>query len=78
MSGIDPADAIEQRVRESVDGLMRVGTVVAQNGAQVVVTVAGTNLTLPRLASYTPVSSGHTVIILAAAPGAWIVLGRPA
>ncbi|APU20957.1 hypothetical protein [Actinoalloteichus sp. GBA129-24] len=72
----DPADAIEQRFADATSGLVRTGVVTGTSGTQLVVTVAGTAMTLPRLVTYTP-TVGHVVIILAA-PGAWLVLGRVA
>ncbi|GGM75464.1 hypothetical protein GCM10012275_52670 [Longimycelium tulufanense] len=70
-----PEHAIEQRLTEIRDGLVRVGTVSGTSGTHVIVAVDGANLTLPRLASYTP-STGDVVQILAVRPGAWFVLGK--
>lgn len=73
-----PEDVIEQRLAEFTDRLLRVGTVTGTAvGGKVVVTVAGTSMTLPRLTAYTPVV-GNSVLILCVKPGAWFVLGTPA
>lgn len=73
-----PEDVIEARLAELVNRLLRVGTVTGTAvGGKVVVSVAGASMTLPRLKSYTPTVS-ESVLILAAKPGAWIVLGSAA
>jgi len=71
-------DAFEERFRQAMAGLLRVGTVTGTAvGGRVLVTVQGTSMTLPRLTAYTPVV-GHNVLILCLMPGAWFVLGTPA
>lgn len=54
----------------------RVGTVTGTSGTKVVVTVDGNAMTVPRLASYTPVV-GEIVHIDCNRDG-WLVLGRSA
>lgn len=68
-------DAIEQRLADLVSSLRKTGTVTGTSGTKVVVTVQGTSMTLPRLASYTP-TINDSVIIQGPAP--YIVLGKPA
>lgn len=69
---------IERRLAELRAGLVRVGTVTGTAvGGKVIVTVAGTSMTLSRLKSYTPVTN-EPVLILTAMPGAWLVLGSAA
>ena len=72
-----PEHAIEHRLTELRDGLMRTGTVIGTAGSHVIVSIEGAALILPRLRSYTP-ALGDTVQILAARPGAWLVLGASA
>ena len=73
---MDLPEAIEQRLDQIAAGMWRTGTVSGTSGTQVIVTVDGASHTLPRLASYTPVNGD--VVIIAARPGAWLVLGKPA
>lgn len=68
-------DALEIRLAELVYDLRKVGTVTGTSGAQVIVSVQGQSLTLPRLASYTP-TVGDVVQILGPAP--YLVLGKAA
>lgn len=53
---------------------IRIGTVVSSGAAGVTVTVAGADITFPRLASYTP-TTGHRVLILMFGETG-VVLGR--
>jgi hypothetical protein len=69
-----PEHAIDQRITELRDALMRTGTVTGTAASQVVVAVDGAELALPYLDSYTP-TVGDVVHILTARPGAWLVLG---
>jgi hypothetical protein len=71
-------DAVEKRLDEFRASLLKVGTVTNTSGTKVVCTVEGVSMTLPRLASYTPVTNGDVVIVAALKPGAWFVLGKPA
>jgi hypothetical protein len=71
-------DAVDARLGQVLDGLLRVGVVSGTaTGGRVVVTVHGASMTLPRLTSYTPVTNDK-VLILCVRPGAWFVLGTPA
>lgn len=70
-----PEDAIADALAQLVDSLRLVGTVSGTSGTRVLVTVRGTLLTLPRLASYTP-TVGDVVHIQGPAP--WLVLGKTA
>lgn len=71
---MDPSVAIEQRLRELQDAAWKTGTVTGTSGTKVIVTVDNASKTLPRLASYTPVNGD--VVIIAARPGSWFVLGK--
>lgn len=71
-------DAVEKRLNEFRDALLKTGTVTGTSAAKVVLTVEGVSMTLPRLASYTPVTNGDVVIVAALKPGAWFVLGKAA
>lgn len=73
---MDPADAVEQRLQAILDGLWKTGTVTGTSGTKVILTVEGASKTLPRLAAYTPVNGD--VVIVAARPGAWFVIGKTA
>jgi len=70
-----PEDAINTLIEEAVASLRLVGTVTGTSGTKVLVTVRGSLLTLPRLASYTP-TNGDVVHIQGPAP--WLVLGKAA
>lgn len=70
-----PEDAINTLIDNAVASLRLVGTVSGTSGTKVLVTVRGSLLTLPRLASYTPVV-GDVVHIQGPAP--WLVLGKTA
>lgn len=72
---MDTADAVGQ-VKQELRGIVRTATVSGTSGTKVIVTVDGSSMTLPRLASYTPTISD--VVLILAVPGAWIVLGKPA
>jgi len=72
---VTPEDAIADALAQLVDSLRLVGTVSGTSGTRVLVTVRGTLLTLPRLASYTP-TVGDVVHIQGPAP--WLVLGKTA
>lgn len=72
---MDTADAVGQ-VKKELRGIVRTATVSGTSGTKVIVTVDGSSMTLPRLASYTPTIAD--VVLILAVPGAWIVLGKPA
>lgn len=55
----------------------QIGNVTGTSGSQVVVSLRGATVTLPRLASYTP-TVGDAVIVLPIVNGQKIVLGKPA
>lgn len=55
----------------------RVGTVTGTSGTKVIITVDGNSVTIPRLASYTPVTNGDIVHIDCAGDG-WLVIGKSA
>lgn len=55
----------------------RVGTVSGTSGTKVIVTVDGATVTIPRLASYTPVTVGDIVHIDTAGEG-WLCTGKSA
>lgn len=72
---MDPAQAIDRRLNEVRDGMFTVGTVSGTaTGNRVVVNVAGTSMTLPKLASYT--ATANDVVQIACPPGRWFVLGK--
>lgn len=73
---MDVEDAVEQRIRQLVEGMWKTGTVSATSGTKVVVTVQGGSLTIPRLASYSP--TVNDTVLIAATPIGWICLGKPA
>jgi len=70
-----PEDAIEERIAEVLRSLRKTGVVTGTSGTKVIVTVGGASMTLPRLASYTPVVT-DVVNILGPAP--YLVLGKTA
>lgn len=71
------ADAIAAAIDRAVARrIRRAGTVTGTSGTKVIVTVAGSSLTLPRLASYTPVV-GDTVHIDTAG-NSWLIIGKSA
>jgi hypothetical protein len=74
---MDPVKVIDDRFTVLRNGIVATGTVSGTSGNKVVCTVQNQSLTLPRLSSYTP-TVGDVVVILTAAPGAWLVLGKPA
>jgi hypothetical protein len=65
--------AIEQRFDGLAAGMWRTGTVTGTSGTQIIVAVENTSMTLPKLATYTPTVGD--VVIIAARPGSWFVLG---
>ena len=69
-------DAVEGRLAAIEAGMWRTGTVTGTSGTKVVVSVDNASMTLPRLAAYTPVVGD--VVIIAARPGNWFVLGKTA
>lgn len=69
-------EAIARAIKELRDSLRKTGKVTSISGKKVFVTVGGSSMKLPRLASYTP-TVGDAVIIDSAQPGSWIVLGKP-
>lgn len=72
------ADAVHQVIRDNAQQAMQTGTVVTATGSgRITVAVNGVNMSLPRLASYTP-TAGDVVQILAIRKGAWLVLGKTA
>lgn len=68
------ADAITRKVAASGQASARIGRVTGVTGARVNVDVAGSSLTLPRLAAYAP-AAGDVVLILTG-PEGWTVLGK--
>ena len=68
--------ALEQRLAAIEAGMWRTGTVTGTSGTRVVVNVDNGSMTLPRLASYTP--AVNDVVIIAARPGNWFVVGKTA
>lgn len=65
--------AVEQRLADAEERF-RIGQVTAVVDPQVtVVTAAGAEVTLPRLAGWTPVIDD--VVLIAITPAGWIVLG---
>lgn len=74
---MDTSQAMEERLAQLRDSLLRVGTVAGTSGTKVVLTVEGQSMTLPRLTSYSPVN-GDVVLVLCLKPGAWFVVGKPA
>jgi hypothetical protein len=70
-----PEDAIEERLAALVSTLKRTGVVTGTSGTKVIVTVGGASLTLPRLATYTPVVNDTVNII---GPPPYLVLGKTA
>lgn len=74
---MDVAAAIEARLQAIVDGMWATGTVTDIGpGALIVVDIAGSSMTLPKLASYNAPAIGD-VVRIACPPGAWLVLGKP-
>jgi hypothetical protein len=74
---VDPAEATTRAIRDLRASLRKTGKVTGTSGQKVIVTVAGSSITLPRLSSYTP-TVGDVVIIDSTLPGSWIILGKPA
>lgn len=74
---MDLATAVFLLVEDALRSRRKVGTVTGISGTQVIVTVNGGSLLLPRMAHYTP-TVGDIVQIDATIPGAWLVLGRVA
>jgi hypothetical protein len=75
---MDTAHALHQVLTANTEQSMRTGTVVtAPATGRITVAVGGTNMNLPRLASYTP-TAGDVVQILTIRKGAWLVLGKTA
>lgn len=70
-----PEDALEERLAEIVRSLRKTGVVTGTSGTKVIVTVGGASMTLPRLATYTPVVSDVVNII---GPPPYLVLGKTA
>lgn len=70
-----PEDAFEERLAEIVRSLRKTGVVTGTSGTKVIVTVGGASLTLPRIATYTPVVSDVVNII---GPPPYLVLGKTA
>lgn len=70
------ADAVEQIRRQILDGLWKTGTVTGTSGMRVIVSVDNGSMTLPRLAAYSPTAGD--VVLIAARPGGWFVLGKTA
>ena len=71
---MDIPAALDRRLGEAVDSLFKVGTVSGTSGTQVVVTVNGGTMTIPRITSYTP-TVGDAVQIVCP-PGRWFVVGK--
>jgi hypothetical protein len=71
-------DALTLKLEQMFASRRKVGTVTGTSGTKVVVTVDGASMTLPRLASYTPVTVGDVVQIDAMVSGSWLVIGKPA
>jgi hypothetical protein len=70
------ADAIAQFVDNWLARrARRVGTVSGTSGTKVIVSVGGSTITLPRLASYTPVVGD---IVHIDTSGSWLVIGKSA
>jgi hypothetical protein len=65
--------AVEQRLQAIETGGWRTGKVTAISGAKVVVTVDNASMTLPKIRAYTPTVGD--VVIVAARPGSWFVIG---
>jgi hypothetical protein len=66
--------AIEDRLTDAVERF-RVGQVAAVVGSRVtVVTSGGASMTVPRLATWTPVATD--IVLLAITPAGWIALGK--
>jgi hypothetical protein len=74
---VDTAKAIHALIEDVVGSMHKTGVVTALSGNQVVVSIDGGSITLPRLASYTP-AVDDVVQILALRRGSWLVLGKTA
>ena len=70
-------EILEQRFKEFRESLRATGTVTGTSGTKVIVTVRGQSLTLPRLASYSPVN-GDVVNVDTSQTNAFLVLGKSA
>ncbi|WP_394621308.1 hypothetical protein JNUCC0626_20085 [Lentzea sp. JNUCC 0626] len=70
-----PEDALAELLAQLRESLRLVGTVSGTSGTRVLVNVRGSVLTLPRLASYSPIV-GDVVHIQGPAP--YLVLGKTA
>jgi hypothetical protein len=66
-------EAVEARLREATER-HRVGQVSAVVGNQVTVSLSGSNRTIPRLATWTPVIGD--IVLVALTPAGWIALGK--
>jgi hypothetical protein len=66
-------EAVEARLREAAER-HRVGQVSAVVGNQVTVSLSGSNRTIPRLATWTPVIGD--IVLVALTPAGWIALGK--
>jgi hypothetical protein len=70
--------AILNAIERHLSGLTRkVGTVTGTSGTKVIVTVDGNSVTIPRLASYTPVVVGD-IVHIDTTGDSWLVLGKSA
>jgi hypothetical protein len=66
--------AIEQRLNDAAER-HRVGSVSGVAGTKLtVVTSGGATLTVPRLATWTPVAGD--IVVLALTPAGWIAIGK--
>jgi hypothetical protein len=71
------ADAIARFIDQILVGRSRkVGTVSGTSGTQVIVSVDGSTVTLPRLASYTPTVGD--IVHIDTTGAAWLVIGKTA
>jgi hypothetical protein len=74
---VDISDAVARAIDDLRSSLRKTGKVTGTSGTKVIVTVQGSSMTLPRLASYTP-TVNDVVNIDSTIAGSWLVLGKTA
>lgn len=74
---MDISDAVARAIDDLRSSLRKTGKVTGTSGTKVIVTVQGSSMTLPRLASYTP-TVNDVVNIDSTIAGSWLVLGKTA